>query len=176
MSNLRGSLSSCLTVVAFIVLAVLAARFYSNTNQAANLDTSAGNQNIQKIANTVWSYAKVIASVNLIKNVGVGNATLEQNVKKEVVGPGLNSYDIETNRPLVDLTNPNAKIEANIEKGTSSDLSLPKIDLNSLGSADIKEFGSMFNYQKTTEGAELIIRSKNGSEYKLPLPFKFLAY
>jgi len=32
-----------------------------------------------------------------------------------------------------------------------------------------------FNYEKTKTGAEIIIKSKTGEEYKLPLPFKFLS-
>ena len=171
MFNLRGSLSSCLTVVAFLVLTILAARFYGDTNSKTDFENSSLYQKGQVVVNTVWSYAKVIAGVNIIKNVGVGNANLGENVKSAInnyskndiktdttSNTGLNSYDIGENRPLVDLTNT-----------ASNDLK----DINL--KEEISSIGSFINYQKTVEGAEIIITSKSGREYKLGLPFKFLA-
>lgn len=199
MFNLRGSLSSCLTVVAFLVLAVLATRFYGDTNGQTNLDKSANYQKGQAVVNTIWSYAKVIASVNLIKNVGVGNATLEENIKNgiknsdlAVLGSlnnnpnnlknsnkvsGLNSYDIENNRPLTDLTgsvgNNNKTDSGRVSSSNTEGLGG---DLNGLENFDFKSsVNSILNYRKTAEGAEIIIKSKSGSEFKLALPFKFLA-
>ncbi|MFA5023654.1 MAG: hypothetical protein WC523_01685 [Patescibacteria group bacterium] len=37
------------------------------------------------------------------------------------------------------------------------------------------DFNDFLSYQKTATGAEMIFRLKNGQEYKLPLPFKFLS-
>lgn len=173
MFNLRGSLSSCLTVVAFLALIVLAAKSYNTPSNQSNLENSSAYQKGQAVFETVWSYAKIIAGVNIIKNVGVGNANLGENVKsaidnysksdvktKTADNSGSNSYDLENNRPLIDLT---GKIQpANDFK----DLNL-KEEINSLN--------SFINYQKTEGGAEIVITSKSGQEYKLALPFKFLA-
>lgn len=185
MSNLRRSSSSYLTVAAFIIIAVLAVRYYSDAKLEKNTGDSSLYQKGANAVNGVWSYAKVLVNVNLIKNLGIGNANLGQNIKKEfesistvnkvdnsatntkVVsntianGGAVNSYDVENNRPLIDLTKPSAQVDDN-----SGDLK--NVDLK-------KDIGSMFSYQKTSEGAEIIITSKSGAEYKLPLPFKFLA-
>lgn len=214
MFNLKGAFSSCLTVVAFLVLAVLAARFYNGTGAQTNLDNSTAYQKGQSVLNTVWSYAKVIVGINVIKNVGVGNANLERNIsaavdnysdtnlksdssgvlsnlgdriKKELnldnysntstsdtASTGLNSYDIENNRPLIDLTKETVKNDA-VTIGSST----VNKEVNDLKNADFKEevdsLSSFINYRKTAEGAEIIIKSKSGAEYKFPLPFKFLA-
>jgi len=207
MLNSRSSSSSCLTIVAFLVLIFLAVRFYSNTSvhsaSKANAETSSEQsvvyQGAAAVFNTVWSYAKVIANVSLIKNLGIGNASLGETVKKEfndsllnslssstesgiassqqVKNSGLNSYDIENNQPLVDLTKGNNE---KITKGTSvsnqKGISSSSTDLSDLKNVNlVKEIGSMINYKKTAEGAEIIITSKSGAVYKLALPFKFLA-
>jgi hypothetical protein len=112
-------------------------RFYSNTSvqntSKASAATSSGESLVYRdgaaVFNTIWSYAKVIANVSLIKNLGIGNAGLGETVKKEfndsllnslssstesgiasgkeVNIPGLNSYDIENNQKLVNLTKGN---------------------------------------------------------------------
>ena len=198
MFNLKGAFSSCLTVVAFLILIVLAARFYGGTNNQTKVENSTVYQQRQDVFKTVWSYATAIAGISMIKNVGVGNANLEQNVKTVVSNyvnsnfkndsanpsnseaaansaTGLNSYEIENNRPLVDLTKGN-NIQAT---ASSSDLKLTDVKNLDLNSKNLKEeissLSSFVNYQKTASGAELIIKSKSGAEYKLPLPFSFLA-
>jgi hypothetical protein len=237
MSKLRGSFGNCLTVFAFLFLAVLAAQFYGNINQETNPDDSVIYQKGQKVFNTVWSYAKVLAGVNLIKNVGVGNARLEENIKNELNGQGsvtnsiidaksdpkeiinnlgarlktelmgtnntnivdtdltansnnnsgsvsnnqaVNSYDVENNRPMVDLTGDNN--DSNVPEVNANDapdkLATSSISdkLNSLDSINFKkEISSFISSRKTADGIEIVISSKDGSEYKLPLPFKFLA-
>jgi len=238
MSKLRGSFGNCLTVFAFLFLAVLAAQFYGNINQKTNPNDSVIYQKGNQVFNTVWSYAKVLAGVNLIKNVGVGNARLEENIKNELNGQGsvtssiidaksdpkeiisslgarlktelmgtnntnvvspesitgsdnnsgstsnsqaVNSYDVENNRPMVDLTGDNNN-DANVPEVNAGDdenkIASSSINdkLNSLSNVDFKkEISSFISSRKTADGIEIIITSKDGSEYKLPLPFKFLA-
>lgn len=145
MFNLKGTLSSCLTVVAFLVLAILATQFYNGTNTKTDFEESTMYQKSQTVLNTVWSYAKIIVNVNLIKNVGVGNANLEENIKNE-----LNNKDLGFN----DYNN----------------------GLDSSEKTDLKNIiSSIISWRKTAKGGELIITSKSGREYKLSLPFKFLA-
>jgi hypothetical protein len=207
MLNSRSSSSSCLTIVAFLVLIFLAVRFYSNTSvqnvSKTSAETSSGDsvvyQDGASVFNTIWSYAKVIANVSLIKNLGIGNASLGETVKKgfndsllnslssstesgidnskEEKNSGLNSYDIQNNRPLVDLTRGNnEKVTAETSVSSQKGISSSSTDLSDLKNVDlVKEIGSMINYKKTTEGAEIIITSKGGAVYKLALPFKFLA-
>ncbi|MHB8903876.1 MAG: hypothetical protein ACYC40_02125 [Patescibacteria group bacterium] len=237
MFNLRGSLGNCLTVFAFLFLTVLAAQHYGNINQKTNSADSVLYQKSQSVFNTVWSYAKVLAGVNLIKNVGVGNAKLEENIKNEfndqgpivnsVVGsnnspkeilsnlgsklktelmganntdvvnndlttnpnnnPGggsnnsaVNSYDVENNRPMIDLTGDNnaANVSEINASNNSNKVETNNINdkLNNLDNVDLKkEISSFISSRKTADGIEIIFTSKNGSEYKLPLPFKFLA-
>lgn len=192
MFNLRGSLGNCLTVFAFLFLTVLAAQHYGNINQKTNSDDSVLYQKSQSVFNTVWSYAKVLAGVNLIKNVGIGNAKLEENIKNgfnsqssavnsvDSNNSAVNSYDVENNRPLIDLTGDNnaASIPAIDSSDNSSKVETGSINdrLNSLDNIDLKkEISSFISSRKTADGIEIIITSKNGSEYKLPLPFKFLA-
>ena len=207
MLNSRSSSSNCLTVIAFLVLIFLAVRFYGNTSvqnaSKANAETSSGQSVVYQdgaaIFNTIWSYAKVIANVSLIKNLGIGNASLGETVKKEFNDsllnslsssteseiasgkeantPGLNSYDIENNRPLVDLTKgSNEKVTVGKSVSSQKGISSSSADLSDLKNVDlVKEIGSMINYKKTAEGAEIIITSKSGIVYKLALPFKFLA-
>lgn len=237
MSKLRGSFGNCLTVFAFLFLAVLAAQFYGNINQETNPDDSVIYQKGQQVFNTVWSYAKILAGVNLIKNVGVGNAKLEENIKNELNGQGsvtssiidaksdpkkiisnlgvrlktelmgtnninvintesiagsdnnagdtsnnqaVNSYDVENNRPMIDLTDDNSGVttsEVNVDDDVNQVATSSINDkLNSLDSIDFKkEISSFISSRKTADGIEIVITSKDGSEYKLPLPFKFLA-
>ena len=239
MSKLRGSFGNCLTVFAFLFLAVLAAQFYGNINQENNSNSqdSLIYQKGKQVFNTVWSYAKVLASINLIKNVGVGNARLEENIKNELSGQNtiassvisstsdpkeilnnlgarlktelmgtnnssvsgtdsvtsssndsnhssdgqaVNSYDVENNRPMIDLTAdnnaasvPEVNASDNSDKVESSNIN---DKLNSLDSVDLKkEISSFISSRNTADGIEIVISSKDGSEYKLPLPFKFLA-
>lgn len=201
MSYLRRSSSSCLTIAAFIIIAVLAVRYYSDAKLEKNAGESFLYQKGVNAMNEVWSYAKVLANVNLIKNLGIGNANLGQNIKKEFENISLsnkvdnsqtetsassnqeinreavNSYDVENNRPLIDLTQKTDQDEINIDN--SSDTEDNKIgsstDIGDLKNVDLKkDLFSMFNYQKTSEGAVITITSKSGVEYKLPLPFKFL--
>ena len=201
MSNLRRSSSSCLTIVAFIILAVLAARYYSGAESEKNARESSLYQKGVNAINEVWSYAKVLANVNLIKNLGVGTANLGQNIKKEfestsvnnknidsqtetdvssnqdINNGAVNSYDVENNRPLIDLTQDSGQVEedSNNEDVQSNENS-SNADSGDLKNVDLKkDLSSMFSYQKTSEGAVIIITSKSGAEYKLPLPFKFLA-
>ena len=194
MSNSRSSLSSCLTVVAFLVLAVLAARFYGQTNDQNANQASAQTDSAKSVVyqdgaavfNTIWSYAKVIANVSLIKNLGIGNVSLGENIKNGLKNTasgnsenvvGLNSYDIENNRPLVDLTKGNGeKVTEGTSVSSQKGITSSSTDLSDLKNVDlVKEIGSMINYKKTAAGAEIVITSKSGAVYKLALPFKFLA-
>ena len=207
MSNSRSSFSSFLTVVAFLVLTVLAIRFYGNTrNQSANLAEAQANsgesslyQKGQTAFNSIWAYAKVIANVNLIKNLGVGNANLGENIKKALIsnqvasnsntgdgsqainntsvqGDGVNSYDVENNRPLVDLTKVSNEKPVEVANASDKTATAQNSTSSEANNLDLqKEISSLISYQKTSDGAEIIITSKSGAEYKLPLPFKFLA-
>ena len=182
MFNLKGALSTFLTVVAFLVLTVLAARFYGDTNSKTNLEKSSAYQKGQAVVGTVWSYAKIIAGINVIKNVGVGNASLETNIKNEFdiasEADFANSDETETSpsgflsdfsaRVKKELSNPDSFPDTAAYSNDDANSDLKDVDLKS-------EINSMFSYNKTSEGAEIIIKSKSGREYKLPLPFKFLA-
>jgi hypothetical protein len=222
MSTSRGALGTCFTILAFLFLAYLAFNYYSNNSESKiNTESSSLYQKGEALANTVWSYAKAFASLNIIKNVGVGNASLEENIKKEiqdgslanslievknnqggiinsigallknelitssstkenvdkqinnVASGGLNSYDIENNRPLIDLTNSSG---GGVEGADNVLEDTNNIEKNGTSSLDLKkEISSFINYKKTGEGAEIIFSSKSGQEYKIPLPFKFLA-
>jgi|GEM_PF-795137 len=210
MANSRSSFSNFLTVVAFLVLTVLAIRFYGNTkdrsDNIAEAQTNSGESSLyqkgQAVVDSIWAYAKVAANVNLIKNLGVGNANLGENIKKYLSANtsapvsnsdnsndsnennidvssqsgAVNSYDVENNRPLVDLTK--GSNEKPVAVANASDKTVTTKNSTSSETANFdlqEEISSLISYQKTSDGAEIIITSKSGTEYKLPLPFKFLA-
>ncbi len=44
-----------------------------------------------------------------------------------------------------------------------------------LGEASVEAASKFIDYQKTNEGAEIILKIENGEEFIIPLPFKFLS-
>ncbi len=167
MSQIRQSAMSLVTIVIFLVLMVIALVLYGgNAEQKAKMEK-----------NIWWQKARfavdyiLLAGSNLIGTSSVKNTdeeTLFHNINKQMA-------DIESAKGMEgrgeegawsDLAN---KIRSEWEKDTATtEVGLGMAEENAKSLIN-------FAWQKTESGAEIIFSTRNGSEHKFPLPFKFLS-
>jgi len=202
MFGLRKTLGSLLLVVAFLVLAAFATFFYNADQEQKN--ELVDNKLVKNSGETLGAIVGVtekMTEVNVQKNIGMGKtmadfigrvdwqglltgtstkkidseendevnietsdeidkemSTGTVNVENDVINPGVTGFWAKTA----------AKVKEEWRRGQIVE-SVPAETIDStLGQG-------IFSYQKTNLGAEIIISSKSGTEYKLPLPFKFLS-
>jgi hypothetical protein len=154
-------------VTAFIALAALASVNYSGSEeQKGKLAENVWYQKAQNSLETVLAASKILADFNLNKNLGYG-----QKVKDE-----LETVDWK-NISLGGSSEEAAESSPENKSGFWSGLSdrLKKEWQESNADEVDTNFNDFFTYQKTATGADMIFTFKNGSEYKFPLPFKFLS-
>lgn len=187
MFGIRKTLGSLLLVVAFLALASLATFFY-NTDQERK-DEITKSELVQKSEETLGALLGASGSmteVNVQKNIGLGKTmadfiggidwrglltgTSTETVSVETLSSDENESDALKN---ADATSSSwskfsKQIKDEWQRGRGND--------NQLLETEVNEFGKgIFVYQKNDSGAEIIINSKSGVEYKLPLPFRFLS-
>ncbi len=198
MFGLRKTLGSLLMVVAFLVLAALATFFYNADQEQKN--ELVNNNLVKKSGETLGALVGVsekMTEVNVQKNIGMekalagfvgrvdwqalltGTSTKPLNNEVENVENG----EINNNETGTITTNPEESV-TNTEGGNFwTKMRTAVADEWQKGreveTAPTETIDNPFGqgrlvYQKTNLGAEIIISSKTGTEYKLPLPFKFL--
>lgn len=188
MFGIRKTLGSLFLVVAFLALASLATFFY-NTDQEKK-DEITDSELVQKGEETLGALlgaSETMTEVNVQKNIGLGKTMADFIGRINWRGLLLGT----STEPVLDgQVNPEGEDDsATPENPEATSSSWSKF------SSQIKEewdrgreggslaFGEEINefdqepfvYQKTELGAEIIITAKSGSEYKLPLPFRFLS-
>jgi len=190
-------------ILAFVVLAALASVNYgANEAQKEKLTENAWYQKSKNYLETALTASTMLADFNLNKNLGYGQkikdelATLSwQNISLGTSSPdnepaANDSEPLDSNNeesvPILEANGefsqdniPNQESPSeNTENNSSfwSDLGrrLKKEWQTSSPDEMNTNFNNFFTYQQTATGADMIFKTKNGNEYKLPLPFKFL--
>ncbi len=190
MFGLRKTLGSILLLVIFLALAALATFFY-NADQAQKEEITKnelfqkGQETVETLLGASLATSETMADANLQKNIGIGKTMADMIGKVDwralLMGPSSDSAD----KTLAETTTVNAESSGastdSVDGGFWSNLG-GKLKTEwvanqepSDGLADSpKSEPNFINYQKTDKGAEIIITPKNGGEYKIGLPFKFL--
>jgi len=157
MAKFRSSISTFLMVVAFIALAALASVNYNgNEEQKEKLTENVWYQKAQNSLETVLAASKILADFNLNKNLGYG-----QKVKDELETIDWKAAESSPENKSGFWSGLGDRLKEEWQKNSADE-----VDTN---------FNDFFTYQKTATGADMIFTFKNGSEYKFPLPFKFLS-
>jgi hypothetical protein len=166
MFGLRKIIGSLLTVVAFLVLASLAAVFYSadqtkqeeitNSPLVENTKTA-----LSTLVGTSVGVSQSMADVNLQKNIGLGKTMVDvvSRVDWKGMAFGTSTDSSISTSSIMNITGDKDNVLSNLSQSIDNE----------------NPFVTKFvDYQKTENGAEIIFRSKTGEEHKLPLPFSFL--
>ncbi len=183
MFRIGRSLSGIILVIVFLSLAGLAMNIYNSENkkqqESVNLEIIDKAQALAGAtieASNFFASNKIPESVNLgekISNTVRSIGSFVFSSKKEEIDVNLENLKVDTANTslLEDLTN-SVPVQALSGEEKLEDISnLFQEKINSLES----ENKQILRYEKSADGATLIISSKNGREYKINLPFKFLA-
>jgi len=194
MLGIGKTLSWIFLVVVFVVLAGLATTFYNadkiEQDKIINNDLV---KKSQSIINLTTDASAILAENKLEKNFDLGNKLL--NI---VRGVGNFFLSVGKGDKLIDSDNIVSEIEAELVERDGEQLinkqsadkfkefltdgtGLLTDGQSGLELGKLKEltegpsFKDFIKYQKNTSGAEIILKTENGPEYKISLPFKFLA-
>jgi hypothetical protein len=175
MSKTKESLTSLLTIVAFLALTAIAAVLYGgNTEQKAQMEN---NFFWQK---TRWALDLAFAIVPAFINP---QSNQDQNAGSSRNASGDYPYNPGSEFAVPDSSGGFwsdlvARLKAEWAKGVAEGT---KTDFNNSGSTDFQnnlDVGRgaagirFFDWQKTEAGTEIIFRRQNGQEYKLLIPFR----
>jgi len=166
MASIRHSISSILTIVIFLVLAVMASVMYSgDESKKAEMEESILYQKTQMIFNTVFSAAKGLAEVNLDKNIGFGKKIKDQIAELDL--QNVNWSEFDENNQIADKTSENYWSALVSRFKDEWQESSQELDQNNLQ--------KVFDWQSTERGAEVLLNLAD-KEYKVILPFRFWNY
>lgn len=198
MLKLRRSLWSLLTVVVFLGLAALASVNYnSSSEQKQALEENAWYQKGKKMFIALLASATFLADANLNKNIGWGQKIKDRALKldyqkfsektKLFFGASSSPELLEgqksssDNQVLAEITETEETAEIETNSSASSTSLIAEIgqrletELKSQSVDEVNtDLSNFLDYQRTATGADLILKFKNGQEYRLGLPFKFL--
>jgi hypothetical protein len=162
MLGLRKIIGTILLVVIFLVLASLATFIYNSDQEKK--EKVINNELVQEgksVFQSLFAVSGNLADTNLQKNIGPAKVVVEK-VSQSAEATGLWVKFKE----LVREEWNNAK-----EEGKQQEETMPTEETDDQNKISVP---TSVDYKKTDQGAEIIFTSKNGEEYKLPLPFKFL--
>jgi len=183
MFRIGRSLSGIILVIVFLSLAGLAMSIYNSENkkqqQEVNLEII---DKAQALAGATIEASNFFASNKLPENVNLGEkisntvrsiGSFVFSSKKDEVDINLEDLEVDiASTSLLEELADSAPIQALSGEEKLSDISnLFQEKINYLESENKK----VLRYEKGSDGAVLIISSKSGQEYKINLPFKFLA-
>lgn len=167
MSQVRDSAMSLVTLVVFLVLMAIALVLYGgNEEQKAKMEN-----------NVLWQKAKIAVDYSLALGSKLIGTSSEQNNDS---GTLINDIDNQVTS-ITPTGNNGADSEPGFWSGLGDKIKnewQKDIPTTESGLTDVDQnVGSSLNidWQKTENGAEIILKTKNGTEYKLPLPFKFFS-
>ena len=164
MSQVRDSAMSLVTLVVFLVLMAIALVLYGgNEEQKAKMEN-----------NVLWQKARIAVDYGLALGSKLIGTSSEQNNDS-----GILINDIDNQVTSIMPTGDNGadsepgfwsglgdKIKSEWQKDVpATESSLTDVDQNVSSAVNI-------DWQKTENGGEIILKTKNGTEYKLPIPFK----
>ncbi|MFA5184850.1 MAG: hypothetical protein WC456_05020 [Patescibacteria group bacterium] len=163
MSTKRQSLFSLLYVVVFLVLIAIAAVLYGSGQE----EKAKREQNFfwQKVF-SAWDAAKPV--LQNVVDFGLGKES-----SNTIAAPAVSEIASTAGDDAAETPGFWSKMAAGIKaewQKSDSDVSDPAM------STVLDEAGpQLLRWEKTATGAAIILQTKNGSEHKLPLPFKFLS-
>ncbi len=158
MFGFRKIFGSVFMIVAFLVLATLAAFIYNSDQKlpediASNVASNAANSGLVQQSQTA------IGSL-----LGDSKSLSEENLPS----------NITTSKKIIDAITGFKWQNLFSKKSTSTSEEENTDKVEEINDTGISTSTKYFNYQKTESGAEIIFKAESGREYKLPLPFKFL--
>ncbi|MFA5131552.1 MAG: hypothetical protein WC467_03970 [Patescibacteria group bacterium] len=200
MFGLRKTVGSVLLLVVFLALATLATFFY-NADQAQKEEITKndlfqkGQATVGTLLGASLATSETMADANLQKNIGLGKTMADMIAKVDWQGLLMGSNSDSTGKASSEEPELNAEPtesgSVSAEGGFWSNLGGkiknewaanqdPSVADDSIAAGEImtlneESAASLFNYQKTDSGAEIVITPKNGALYKIALPFKFLS-
>jgi len=192
MFGLRKTLGSIIMVVLFLALASLAAFFYNldqdKQEEIANSDLA---QKGQVALGTLMGVSESAVDVNLQKNIGPGKTIIDYIRKinwktlmqEKKTGDESSNSDSNLNSEMDSEANSDnstpgfwSKFAGLVQKEWSDNQTEENTQTETEEAPPVDQNEQkLFNYQKTETGAEIIFKAKNGADYKLPVPFKFLS-
>lgn len=189
MFGLGKTLKSLVLVVAFLVLAALATFFYNADQEQKkqlvdNPLVSKGGQTLGALVNV----SEKMTEVNVEKNIGMGKkmADLIGRIDWRAILIGTSTEELGDNSAVNNSSGEGGAPE-NLEQDSEvsfwnkiagqikTEWQKDQETGNQQTEINSRDFGEgAIAYQKTSQGADIIITSGSGAEYRLPLPFKFL--